>query len=63
VQSIQENGMKRFATGGAKQDMFHVVGGQGLEWQLSRAENSVKCEPLPIFNTNPLFFGRKSLAV
>jgi phage/plasmid primase-like uncharacterized protein len=31
VQSIQGNGMKRFATGGAKQDMFHVVGGQGLE--------------------------------
>jgi phage/plasmid primase-like uncharacterized protein len=31
VQSIQENGMKRFATGGAKQDMFHVVGGQGLD--------------------------------
>ena len=31
VQSIQENGMKRFATGGAKQDTFHVVGGQGLD--------------------------------
>ena len=30
VQSIQENGMKRFVAGGAKQDMFHVVGGQGL---------------------------------
>jgi phage/plasmid primase-like uncharacterized protein len=30
VQSIQENGSKRFAAGGAKQDMFHVVGGQGL---------------------------------
>ena len=31
VQSIQENGRKRFAAGGAKQDTFHVVGGQGLE--------------------------------
>lgn len=31
VQSIQENGMKRFAAGGAKQDMFHVVGGNGVE--------------------------------
>jgi antirestriction protein ArdC/phage/plasmid primase-like uncharacterized protein len=31
VQSIQENGMKRFATGGVKQDMFHVVGGTGLD--------------------------------
>ena len=31
VQSIQENGKKRFATGGAKQAMFHVVGGQGLD--------------------------------
>jgi antirestriction protein ArdC/phage/plasmid primase-like uncharacterized protein len=30
VQSIQENGIKRFVAGGAKQDMFHVVGGQGL---------------------------------
>lgn len=30
VQSIQENGMKRFAAGGAKQDMFHVVGGHGV---------------------------------
>lgn len=31
VQSIQESGIKRFAAGGAKQDMFHVVGGQGLD--------------------------------
>jgi len=31
VQSIQSNGLKRFAAGGAKQDTFHVVGGQGLE--------------------------------
>ncbi|MDD5493735.1 MAG: zincin-like metallopeptidase domain-containing protein [Dehalococcoidia bacterium] len=31
VQSIQENGMKRFATGGTKQDTFHVVGGAGLK--------------------------------
>lgn len=31
VQSIQENGLKRFAAGGAKQDTFHVVGGQGLD--------------------------------
>ena len=31
VQTIQENGRKRFAAGGAKQDTFHVVGGQGLE--------------------------------
>ncbi len=31
VQTIQENGSKRFAVGGAKQDMFHVVGGQGLD--------------------------------
>lgn len=31
VQTIQENGIKRFAPGGAKQDMFHVVGGQGLD--------------------------------
>jgi phage/plasmid primase-like uncharacterized protein len=31
VQAIQENGLKRFATGGVKQAMFHVVGGQGLE--------------------------------
>jgi phage/plasmid primase-like uncharacterized protein len=31
VQSIQGNGRKRFATGGAKQAMFHVVGGQGLD--------------------------------
>ncbi len=31
VQTIQENGSKRFAAGGAKQDMFHVVGGQRLE--------------------------------
>jgi len=31
VQTIQENGIKRFAVGGAKQDMFHVVGGQGLD--------------------------------
>ena len=30
VQSIQSNGLKRFAAGGAKQDTFHVVGGQGL---------------------------------
>jgi phage/plasmid primase-like uncharacterized protein len=28
VQSIQSNGMKRFAAGGAKQDTFHIVGGQ-----------------------------------
>lgn len=31
VQSIQENGMKRFAAGGVKQDMFHVVGGHGVD--------------------------------
>ncbi len=31
VQAIQENGLKRFAAGGIKQAMFHVVGGQGLE--------------------------------
>lgn len=31
VQSIQGNGLKRFAAGGAKQDAFHVVGGQGLD--------------------------------
>jgi phage/plasmid primase-like uncharacterized protein len=31
VQTIQENGIKRFAVGGAKQGMFHVVGGQGLD--------------------------------
>lgn len=31
VQSIQENGMKRFVNGGVKTDMFHVVGGLGLE--------------------------------
>ena len=31
VQTIQDNGSKRFAAGGAKQDMFHVVGGQGLD--------------------------------
>lgn len=31
VQSIQGTGLKRFAAGGAKQDMFHVVGGNGLE--------------------------------
>jgi hypothetical protein len=31
VQTIQENGIKRFAVGDAKQDMFHVVGGQGLD--------------------------------
>ena len=30
VQAIQENGLKRFAAGGVKQAMFHVVGGQGL---------------------------------
>ena len=30
VQAIQGNGLKRFAAGGAKQDTFHVVGGQGL---------------------------------
>jgi phage/plasmid primase-like uncharacterized protein len=30
VQTIQENGIKRFVAGGVKQDMFHVVGGQGL---------------------------------
>ncbi len=30
VQTIQANGIKRFAVGGVKQDMFHVVGGQGL---------------------------------
>jgi len=30
VQAIQENGLKRFAAGGIKQAMFHVVGGQGL---------------------------------
>jgi antirestriction protein ArdC/phage/plasmid primase-like uncharacterized protein len=31
VQTIQENGIKRFTAGGVKQDMFHVVGGQGLD--------------------------------
>jgi hypothetical protein len=31
VQSIQGNGLKRFAAGGAKQDAFHVVGGQWLD--------------------------------
>lgn len=31
VQSIQGNGTKRFATGGAKQDTFQVAGGQGLD--------------------------------
>ncbi|NOT13379.1 MAG: toprim domain-containing protein [Methylococcaceae bacterium] len=31
VQTIQPNGLKRFAAGGAKQDTFHVVGGQGLD--------------------------------
>jgi phage/plasmid primase-like uncharacterized protein len=31
VQAIQENGTKRFAAGGVKQDMFHVVGGGGLK--------------------------------
>jgi phage/plasmid primase-like uncharacterized protein len=31
VQSIQGNGLKRFAAGGAKQDAFHVVGGEGLD--------------------------------
>ncbi|WP_449566810.1 zincin-like metallopeptidase domain-containing protein [Methylobacter psychrophilus] len=31
VQAIQKNGRKRFAAGGAKQDTFHVVGGQGLD--------------------------------
>jgi antirestriction protein ArdC/phage/plasmid primase-like uncharacterized protein len=31
VQAIQESGLKRFAAGGVKQAMFHVVGGQGLE--------------------------------
>jgi N12 class adenine-specific DNA methylase/antirestriction protein ArdC/phage/plasmid primase-like uncharacterized protein len=30
VQSIQGNGLKRFAAGGAKQDTFHIVGGLGL---------------------------------
>ena len=37
VQSIQENGMKRFAAGGAKQDMFHVVGGNNGVEALARA--------------------------
>jgi antirestriction protein ArdC/phage/plasmid primase-like uncharacterized protein len=31
VQSIQGNGTKRFASGGAKQDTFQVAGGQGLD--------------------------------
>ena len=31
VQAIQEHGLKRFAAGGVKQDMFHVVGGEGLK--------------------------------
>ncbi len=31
VQTIQDNGSKRFAAGGVKQEMFHVVGGQGLD--------------------------------
>jgi putative DNA primase/helicase len=30
VQSIQDNGLKRFAAGGVKQDTFHVVSGSGL---------------------------------
>ena len=36
VQSIQGDGLKRFAAGGVKQDSFHVVGGEGLE-ALSRS--------------------------
>jgi len=31
VQSIQENGMKRFVSGGVKTEMFHVVGGNGMD--------------------------------
>lgn len=31
VQTIQANGLKRFAAGGEKQDTFHVVGGKGLD--------------------------------
>lgn len=37
VQSIQENGMKRFAAGGAKQDTFHVVGDNNGVEALARA--------------------------
>ena len=43
VQAIQENGLKRFAVGGVKQAMFHVVGGQGLE-ALNKAPSIVIAE-------------------
>jgi phage/plasmid primase-like uncharacterized protein len=43
VQAIQENGLKRFAAGGVKQAMFHVVGGQGLE-ALNKAPSIVITE-------------------
>jgi antirestriction protein ArdC/phage/plasmid primase-like uncharacterized protein len=43
VQAIQENGLKRFAAGGVKQDMFHVVGGEGLE-ALNKAPSIVITE-------------------
>jgi phage/plasmid primase-like uncharacterized protein len=43
VQAIQENGLKRFAAGGVKQAMFHVVGGQGLE-ALNKAPSIVIAE-------------------
>ena len=43
VQAIQENGLKRFAAGGVKQAMFHLVGGQGLE-ALNKAPSIVIAE-------------------
>jgi phage/plasmid primase-like uncharacterized protein len=43
VQAIQENGLKRFAAGGIKQAMFHVVGGQGLD-ALNKAPSIVIAE-------------------
>jgi phage/plasmid primase-like uncharacterized protein len=43
VQAVQENGLKRFAAGGVKQAMFHVVGGQGLE-ALNKAPSIVIAE-------------------
>ena len=43
VQAIQANGLKRFAAGGVKQAMFHVVGGQGLE-ALNKAPSIVIAE-------------------
>ena len=43
VQAIQVNGLKRFATCGVKQAMFHVLGGQGLE-ALKKAPSIVIAE-------------------